>query len=393
MRKIILILAFVIVHFTFIIENCVGQWVQCFYTENAAVYAIKEKDNNIYIGTYGSNSGIYRSSNNGINWTKITPDTIGQIMDIGLKDSMIFAASQFGLYLSTNDGISWSYILNHNCLTIEFSNSNIFVGTKHGGIYSSSNNGLNWTNIAILNVTYVNDLLIQGSLFIAGTGEGIYRSTNSGINWVKTANQYIEKLTYSGSELFAGGLGFFKSTNNGLNWTPSGLNNIIIFGLYNYSGTLFSATHEGFYISKNAGNTWFVKNEGITGDTNFYSVYANSNFVFAGQYLHLFRRELNEIIVIKNISTEIPSAFSLEQNYPNPFNSVTKIQFKVASDKFVKLIVYDLKGREIKTLVNEELNPGTYDVQFDAGNLPSGVYFYRMEAGKFMETRKLILLK
>ena len=237
-RSVFAVLLLIILHLTFNTEHCVCQWVQCFNTTNASVYAINEKDNKIYIGTYGSNSGIFRSSNNGINWTKITPDTVGLIIDIGLKDSMILAASQNGLYLSTNNGISWSYVLNHNCLTIEFSNSNIFVGVKHGGIYSSSNNGLNWTYIANINVTYVNDLLIQGSTYFAGTDDGIFRSSNSGVNWVKTSNQYIEKLTYSGSDLFAGGLGFFKSTDNGLNWIPSGLNNISIWGLYNFSGTL-----------------------------------------------------------------------------------------------------------------------------------------------------------
>jgi len=383
----------VILNSSFIIHNCFGKWEQCFNTTNASVYAIKEKDNNIFIGTYGNLGGIYRSSNNGINWTKITPDTIGVIMDIGLKDSMIFAASQFGLYLSTNDGISWSNILNHNCLTIEFSNSNIFVGVKYGGICSSSNNGLNWTNIINLNATYVNDLLIQGSIYIAGTDEGIYRSSNSGVNWIKTSNQWIEKITYSGSELFAGGLGFFKSTDNGLNWMPSGLNNIIIYGLYNFSGTLFAATHEGFYISKNSGNTWIAKNEGITGDSNFYSVYANSNFVFAGQYLHLFRRELNEIIYIKNISTEIPSAFSLEQNYPNPFNAMTNVKFKMLNAGNAVIKVFDITGKEVATLVNEYLKPGTYEITFDASMLTGGIYFYRLQTENYTETKKLILLK
>ncbi len=99
------------------------------------------------------------------------------------------------------------------------------------------------------------------------------------------------------------------------------------------------------------------------------------------------------VIGVKRISTEVPASFELGQNYPNPFNAVTKIQFKVASDKFAKLIVYDLVGKEVARLVDERLEAGVYEVRFDAGDLPSGIYFYRMETENFTETKKLILLK
>jgi hypothetical protein len=103
-------------------------------------------------------------------------------------------------------------------------------------------------------------------------------------------------------------------------------------------------------------------------------------------------------IGINKISDIVPSSYSLQQNYPNPFNPVTKIKFdlktEVRSQKSeVKLIIYDITGREIITLVNEQLNPGTYEVTFDGSNLPSGVYFYRLTSGNFVDTKKLILLK
>jgi photosystem II stability/assembly factor-like uncharacterized protein len=108
-----------------------------------------------------------------------------------------------------------------------------------------------------------------------------------------------------------------------------------------------------------------------------------------------------QTVGIKPVSTEIPEKFSLEQNYPNPFNSVTSIKFSIplsppvplSTRHLVTLKVYDLLGREVATLVNGNLQPGTYEVTFDAGNLPSGIYFYRLTAGDFSETRKLVLLK
>ncbi len=90
----------------------------------------------------------------------------------------------------------------------------------------------------------------------------------------------------------------------------------------------------------------------------------------------VWRRPLSEInIGIQTISTEIPSAYSLGQNYPNPFNPVTKIKFDVARTGDVKIVVYDVMGRDVKTLVNESLKPGAYETSFDGSQLSSGFSF------------------
>jgi len=96
---------------------------------------------------------------------------------------------------------------------------------------------------------------------------------------------------------------------------------------------------------------------------------------------------------IKKISTEIPSLFSLSQNYPNPFNPNTKIKFDLPKNVNVKLTLYDMLGREIETLVNEQLNAGSYEVNWDGTKYTSGVYYYRLNAGEFVETKKMILMK
>ena len=83
----------------------------------------------------------------------------------------------------------------------------------------------------------------------------------------------------------------------------------------------------------------------------------------------------------------------LDQNYPNPFNPTTNIEFRIADFGFATLKVYDVLGREVATLVNETKVPGNYEVKFNAANLPSGIYFYRIQAGSFVEAKKMILLK
>ncbi len=89
----------------------------------------------------------------------------------------------------------------------------------------------------------------------------------------------------------------------------------------------------------------------------------------------------------------IPREFSLSQNYPNPFNPTTSIKYTVVSSVYVTLTVYDVLGREVAVLVDGEKLPGTYEVEFNASNLPSGVYLYRLQTGNFVETKRMLLLK
>lgn len=101
----------------------------------------------------------------------------------------------------------------------------------------------------------------------------------------------------------------------------------------------------------------------------------------------------NFVIGINQVSNEIPVKFNLYQNYPNPFNPVTKIKFDLPGNDFVTLKIYDVLGREIELLINEKLNPGTYSVDWDASNYPSGVYFYRLNTERFTQTKKMLLVK
>lgn len=96
---------------------------------------------------------------------------------------------------------------------------------------------------------------------------------------------------------------------------------------------------------------------------------------------------------VKEIKSNIPTEFSLAQNYPNPFNPSTKIRFDIPRQSQVKLVVCDILGREIVVLINKEMNPGSYETTFDGHSLTSGIYFYRLHAGHFSQTKKLVLMK
>jgi hypothetical protein len=96
---------------------------------------------------------------------------------------------------------------------------------------------------------------------------------------------------------------------------------------------------------------------------------------------------------ISNISNEVPGKYSLEQNYPNPFNPQTKIKFALPKEGLVRVSVYDISGKEVAQLVNEKLSAGTYEADFNGASFASGTYFYKIEAGNFVETKKMILVK
>lgn len=99
------------------------------------------------------------------------------------------------------------------------------------------------------------------------------------------------------------------------------------------------------------------------------------------------------IIGIHSISNEIPSSFELYQNFPNPFNPITHFGFRIADFGSVNLSIFDILGREVETLVKQELNPGTYEAEWNAGNFPGGVYYYRLSAKNHIETKKMVLVK
>ena len=107
-----------------------------------------------------------------------------------------------------------------------------------------------------------------------------------------------------------------------------------------------------------------------------------------------WRRPLSDMITaVKGSKSEIPETFSLSQNYPNPFNPTTAISFTLPARSFVSLKVFDILGREVSTIVSEELQAGSYTRQWNAANMASGVYFYRIESGTFEVVKKMMLLK
>jgi hypothetical protein len=144
----------------------------------------------------------------------------------------------------------------------------------------------------------------------------------------------------------------------------------------------------------NGGVTWTEQTSGAT--NIFYSVFftdTNNGWVVGVGGTILRTTNGGVSFVEEEQISQVPAEFLLSQNYPNPFNPSTKIKYSIPQSSNVVIKVFDILGNEIETLVNKEQSTGTYEITWYAANLPNGIYFYKLQAGNFIETKKMILLK
>jgi hypothetical protein len=390
----------------FISVSLSAQWVQTNGPEGHDIYCIAVSSSNIFAGT--DSSGVFISSNSGNNWVAVNTGLVNHnVRSIAVLGSNIFAGTYGGgVYLSSNNGSNWAAvntgITDLNVKLLAVSGPNIFAGTFSSGVYLSTNNGANWTAAGLTNQN-IYSLFATGSNIFAGTESGLFLSTNNGSNWnfmnTGLPASTVRTLAVSGSYLFAGtyGDGVFKSTNNGATWTSvnTGITGQYIFSFAVSGSNIFSGTDAGVFLSTNNGTGWLNKNQGFDGIPYISDLLIANNYLFAGTYYQsVWRRSLTDFVGIQNISTEIPENYSLGQNYPNPFNSSSKFKFEIAKSGYVKIVVYDIAGNEIRTLVNQSLNPGMYETFFDGSQLSSGVYLYQLAINnKPLASKKMLLIK
>lgn len=386
--------------FSFLMCNVVfSQWVQVWngMGQTKTVLSLYRNSSFLFAGLYWGN-GIYISTNEGLTWT-VTSLSNKDVWDFTSVGSVNYACSNSGIYLSYN-GTTWtSFALsNKNVYEVAINGNYMYAGTENEGVYYSSNNGVSWTQ-SFLNNKSVWSVAVYNNYVIAGTySYGIYHSTDNGYVWSQSNinNITVERIKFDGNIAYAGtSNGIYKSTNFGVNWsqfalTGKNINDFQINVPYIYAGTDIY----GVYILSMQGIILNQINEGFpVGNFDINSlVFTNNYFVAGSSGQSVWRRSNNEI-GIQTISNNIPSEFKLLQNYPNPFNPSTQIQFDLQKSAFVKLIVYDVLGKEVAQLVNEDLRAGSYSVDWNAGKYPSGVYFYKILSGDYSATKRMVLLK
>jgi hypothetical protein len=397
MKKLILNIAVLILQ----VEIIDSQWIQLPLT-NISVYELVKRDNNIFAGT--GFYGVYISSNDGLTWSQAGLD--GNIItSLGVNSIAAFAGTwNNGVYASTNTGLNWFQTLSTYLRVFAITaDSNYVYAASENGVYGSSNSGQNWIHTFYSNQTFYAITSNGANVFAGSDNGGVYISHDFGQSWSQSPlhSKDIRSLATKDSSVFAGswGFGIFKSTNNGLTWVQTSLNNKTVVSLGIWNGIIFAGTGDanygyGVYISTDNGISWVQKNEGM-GNITILSLLTTPEYIIAGSYYSLWKRSYSNILEIEKNSSQIPQFYFLYQNYPNPFNPTTKIRFDIPTNEKsnVKLIIYDMLGSEIELLVDKHFNPGTYNIDWNASDYPSGVYFYKLEVENYSQTKKMVLIK
>lgn len=374
------------------------QWIKPGNVNLELVMSFTVFGNDIFAGT---GNGVYKSTDYGVTWTQTSLNN-RDVESLAIRENYLFAGTYvFGIYKSTDNGNTWiqTSLTNNTVLTLLVKENYIFAGTKYSGVYKSTDNGDTWVQTSP-NYSYVNSLAVNGNNIFAGASTGVYISTNNGNTWLQTSldNQFVWSLIVNQGNIFAGTDygGVYISTNNGNTWEHASMTGKAVMSLAESGNNIFAGTWTyGVYLSKDNGETWIQKNQGFGNiNMNIISLMIYNDYIFAGSWENsVWRRYLDEIIPVKSIKENVLDKYALHQNYPNPFNPNTKVKFDIAKLSDVRLIVYDILGREVATLVNERLKAGTYDVDFEGTNLPSGVYYYRLETDGFVDVKKMLLVK
>ncbi|HUI29672.1 MAG TPA: T9SS type A sorting domain-containing protein [Candidatus Acidoferrales bacterium] len=361
------------------------------------------------------------SSDNGTSWTAtgfpkmaFTPPLAIFPSSDGSGGAAIFVGID-SVFHSTDNGTSWratadsglNILTGSSISSLAACGTSLFAGLSgNGGIFLSTNYGGSWSPVPGLPRCDVASFVsCSGNQFVA-TDSGVYLSTDSGNNWLAVnsglKNLDVNALAVIGGNIFAGtnGNGVFRSTNDGANWIAAGLKTLDVCAFAAVDSSLFAGTSTGgVYLSTDMGAHWNPVNSGLTNSV-INALIQNGKNIFAGTGSGIWRRPLSEMITSVNERTQLPASFALFQNYPNPFNPSTTIGYDLPSNSFVSLKIYDVLGREVETLVNERQAAGSHSVTFNASNLPSGVYFYRLQVidpvrgtGSYTATKKLLLLK
>lgn len=411
-KLIILVLVF---HF----PSLYGQWINTGAFNKGMISCFASNDSIIFAGAKNirTDTSIFLSSDDGLSWqpASFSFSYSFPVSSLINKENVLFIG---------NEDFRGAFVSMDNCQTIQqrsegmgetadgswpsinsfaLYGDTLFAGTYFisPAIYRTTNNGVNWTTV--LYTTYsVNAMQISGKNIYAGTDGEFYYSSDNGNHWeqrnINVNNVSIYALAVNALYVFAGtNKGIYRSSDNGEHWQPfnNGLANIHVLSLLAHDSTIYLGTNGGgVYLSTDNGEQWTSVNAGLQ-DTSITSIYIYKRNILAGSstgriWVHSLSQSFTNVSPTRHV---FPIKYSLQQNYPNPFNPTTTINYSIPKTILVTIKIYDMLGRKVSTLVGRKESPGNYSVIFNGIGLSSGIYFYQMKAGVYIQTRKMILLK
>jgi photosystem II stability/assembly factor-like uncharacterized protein len=287
-----------------------------------------------------------------------------------------------------------------------------WVAGNLGVIFKTTDGGTNWEpqNSDTTDGLYSIHFIDNNSGWMVGPSGLILYTTDSGSNWTTQnsgTNSHLSSIFFTDANngWAVGSQGTILYTSNGgvipvelTAFTASTSNSKVTL---NWT-TATETNNSGFEIQRKLDNSdWericFVEGYGTTTEPKEYSYVDDISSITASSFAYRLKQidfdgsyEYSEVLYLDNFT---PSDFALHQNFPNPFNPVTIIRYSIPLKSQVEIVIYNTLGEKVKQLVSEEKEAGSYSVEFNASSLPSGNYFYRLQADSFIETKKLVLMK
>ena len=364
----------------------------------------------------------------GLVWVALPSPTTNDLNSVfPVTSNDVFIAGNTGTILKTTDsGLNWSiktsgttedlksiYFINSNTGYVCGANGKIKISTDGGDVWTDQTSG---TSSTLNSIDFEETITENG--YAVGDNGTIVSTTNGGITWMKESSGsstplysvFVKEIPASGSSVTTsiktvGKLAKYaiKKTVealpvelNAFDYSLSG-NNILLF--WQTSGEI---NNRGFEIERKSTESFnwtkigFTEGHGTQNNNIDYS-FTDRNLNSGKYNYRLKQTDFNGNYEYFNLSDEVnisaPVNFELKQNYPNPFNPSTNLEFGISNLGFITLKVYDISGKEVKTLVNEIKEAGYYTVKFDGSSLSSGIYFYKMQAGGKEISGKMLLLK
>jgi photosystem II stability/assembly factor-like uncharacterized protein len=356
----------------------------------------------------GKNGTVLKTTDGGLNWS-IIPSGISDHLEsvYFINNNLGFTGGWYGaLHKTTNGGINWSPVTGisgaGSLYSIIFFDSLIGLAGGASPLFKTTNGGTNWniiaSNVAAYGLSFVNDT----TGYSAG-GNKAFKTINGGNNWSNVFTGLPIDL-FLGTHFLNANFGFvvgdyskvLKTTNGGTSWytTTAGDLNHDILMFDEYHGYLVG-TPGAIRITTDGGATWTVD----------YANYPAALFMICSPNpTTAFVCGSQGLLLKKDITTGIHSGqvlqkgFKVNQNFPNPFNPITTINYQIPKSSNVELLIYNIKGQLVRTLVNSWTEAGKHNVAWEGKNdegikISSGIYFYLFEASEFTKVRKMILVK
>jgi photosystem II stability/assembly factor-like uncharacterized protein len=367
----------------------------------------------------GVSGTVLKTTNSGLNWVALNTGSAVELRAVHFFNTSTGLVCGYGgtILKTTNNGDNWNVISSgttSHLLGMSFYNDTVGICAGNSGtILYTTNGGISWlVGTQGYMVTFHSAYMVNASTgYCVGVNTifapFVAKTVNGGANWAYSTfylnnNEGTLRDLYffdpengiAVSNLWNGPGGISHTTNGGTNWSTQ----IYSYALYGVDfpvpTTGYAVGFNGYILkSTDSGNSWLQQTSGTAAFLKAVDFIDSINGYAVGDGGTILKTTNGGVTSVPNNLNELPLNFKLYQNYPNPFNPKSKIKFQITKLSYVKLIVYDAIGREVATLVNEQLRPGTYEVDWNGGDYPSGVYFYKMIAGDNSMTKKMLLIK